>query len=210
MKSDSELIAEFKSSDARQSDRAFTELVRRYQERVYWVCRRYTQDHDDADDIAQNVFIKVHSALRQFNEEAAFFTWLYRIATNESINFLRVRKVRAAGRIDDMINEPTDTANRPDENLEQDERREAIEDAVASLPEKQRQVFIMRYYDELSYEEIAAVLGTSVGGLKANYFHAFKKIEIFLRKRLPLEGRPLESQPTAPRPDGEDGDSDDL
>ncbi|MBC8042500.1 MAG: sigma-70 family RNA polymerase sigma factor [Rhizobacter sp.] len=188
MKSDSELIAEFKQGDARVVERAFTELVRRYQEKVYWVCRRMLNSHDDADDVSQNVFIKVHGALSNFNEEAAFFTWLYRIATNESINFIRSRKVRSAVGLDDLTVEPAADTSDPEEDMENDEQTKAIEDAIATLPEKQRAVFLMRYYDEMPYEQIAEIMGTSVGGLKANYFHAFKKIEIYLRKRLPLGG----------------------
>ncbi len=183
MTPDKELIARFKQGGS-QGEKAFTELVRRYQEKVYWVCRRMLKSHDDADDVAQNVFIKVHNGLSGFNEEAEFFTWIYRIAVNETINFIRAQKVRSAEPIDDLIHEPSDAAERPDESIEREEQRRLIQEAIDTLPEKQKVVFMLRYYDELAYEEIAEMLGTSVGGLKANYFHAFKKIEGYLKLRL--------------------------
>ncbi len=183
MKPDSELIALFKAGGAR-AEQAFTELVRRYQEKIYWVCRRMLKSHEDADDVVQNVFIKAHHGLMSFNGESEFYTWLYRIATNETINFLRTQNVRRAEPIDDMLQEPAATDDAPIEELERREERELIAEAIESLPERQKQVFMMRYYDELSYEEIAEILGTSIGGLKANYFHAFKKIEAYLKARL--------------------------
>ncbi len=183
MKSDSELIAMFKAGGA-QAEHAFTQLVRRYQEKIYWVCRRMLKSHEDADDVVQNVFIKAHHGLMSFNGESEFYTWLYRIATNETINFLRTQNVRRAEPIDDMLQEPAATEAAPIEELERREEKELIAEAIELLPERQKQVFMMRYYDELSYEEIAEILGTSVGGLKANYFHAFKKIEVYLKARL--------------------------
>ncbi|MFN3385335.1 MAG: RNA polymerase sigma factor [Candidatus Thermochlorobacter sp.] len=183
MKSDSELIAIFKAGGAK-AEQAFTELVRRYQEKVYWVCRRMLKSHEDADDVAQNVFIKVHQALQNFNGESEFYTWLYRIATNETINFLRAQNVRYADSIDDMLIEPKASEAEPIEVIGQAEEKQLIAEAIDALPEKQKQVFMMRYYDERSYEEIADILGTSVGGLKANYFHAFKKIEAYIKARM--------------------------
>jgi RNA polymerase sigma factor (sigma-70 family) len=188
MKPDSELIAEFKSagnSNLRKRDVAFTELVRRYQEKVYWAARKIVLNHDDADDVAQSVFINVYEALSDFKEESTFFTWIYRITVNQAINHLRVKKVKRFVSLDD---EPTDelieTSLRPDDKLIGEEQTQLITAAIATLPEKQRAVFAMRYYDELSYDEIAQILGTSVGGLKANYFHAVKKIEEYLKKHL--------------------------
>lgn len=183
MKSDTELIAQFKQGGA-DKEKAFTELVRRYQEKVYWLCRRMLDSHDDADDVAQNVFIKVYDGLSDFKGDAEFYTWLYRIAMNETINFLRARQVRKAVPIDEVLEKPASAETEPSVAVEHSEERELIAQAIASLPERQKQVFMMRYYDELSYEEIAAILGTSVGGLKANYFHAFKKIESYLKARL--------------------------
>lgn len=183
MKSDSELIAIFKEGGAK-AEQAFAELVRRYQEKIYWACRRMLKSHDDADDVAQNVFIKAHQGLYNFNGEAEFYTWLYRIATNETISFLRAQNARRALSIDEILEEPATRDDEPIENIERDEEKQLIAEAIEKLPEKQKQVFMMRYYDELSYEKIAEILGTSVGGLKANYFHAFKKIEAYIKARL--------------------------
>ncbi|MCS7014231.1 MAG: sigma-70 family RNA polymerase sigma factor [Chloroherpetonaceae bacterium] len=183
MKSDAELIALFKQGGA-ASEKAFTELVRRYQEKVYWICRRMLDSHEDADDVAQNVFLKVYDGLSDFKGDAEFYTWLYRIAMNETINFLRARQVRKAVSIDEILEKPASAEAEPTYIVEQNEEKELIAEAIAALPEKQKQVFMMRYYDELSYEEIADILGTSVGGLKANYFHAFRKIESYLKARL--------------------------
>jgi RNA polymerase sigma-70 factor (ECF subfamily) len=183
MKPDSELIALFKAGGAR-AEQAFTELVRRYQEKIYWACRRMLKSHEDADDVVQNVFIKAHHGLMNFNGSSEFYTWLYRIAMNETINFLRAQHVRRTQPIDEMLEEPIATEAEPVEELGRREEKELIAEAIESLPERQKQVFMMRYYDELSYEEIAEILGTSVGGLKANYFHAFKKIEAYIKARL--------------------------
>ncbi|NTW49993.1 MAG: RNA polymerase sigma factor [Chlorobiales bacterium] len=185
MKADQELIADFKHGNALVREQAFTALVRRHQEKIYWVCRRMLNSHEDADDVAQNVFVKVYKSLDGFNEDAQFFTWAYRIATNESINYLRSKKVRNTVGLDDILEEPAGTDAHPDHVMMKNEQSKVVQEAIQSLPEKQQQVFMMRYYDELNYEEIAGVLGTSVGGLKANYFHAFKKIEAYLRKQLP-------------------------
>jgi RNA polymerase sigma-70 factor (ECF subfamily) len=182
MKSDSELIALFKAGGA-QAEQAFTELVRRYQEKIYWTCRRMLKSHEDTDDVVQNVFIKAYHGLMNFNGSSEFYTWLYRIAINETINFLRTQNARRAEPIDEMPQDPTATETAPIEELERREEKELIAEAIASLPERQKQVFMMRYYDELSYEEIAEILGTSIGGLKANYFHAFKKIEAYIKAR---------------------------
>jgi RNA polymerase sigma-70 factor (ECF subfamily) len=180
-KTDGDLIAAFKNGTASTREQAFAELLKRHREKVYWACRRMLKSHEDADDVAQNVFIKVYRSLNQFQEEAQFSTWIYKIATNESINFLRAQKVRETDSIDNLVAEPTESSARPDEALHQSEQRAVIEAAIAALPEKQRAVFVMRYYDELSYEEIAEIVGTSVGGLKANYFHAFKKVEEYIK-----------------------------
>ncbi|MFQ3597224.1 MAG: sigma-70 family RNA polymerase sigma factor [Chloroherpetonaceae bacterium] len=190
-KTDDELIAEFKSGTAAQKEKAFAELLRRHREPIYWVCRRLLNTHEDADDVTQTVFLKIFRALPNFQEEAQFSTWAYRIATNESLNFLRAKAVRHAESLDALSSEAnTDIkadSRLPDEELMRAEERNAIDAAIASLPEKQRAVFVMRYYDELSYEEIAKALGGTVGGLKANYFHAFKKISEYLKRALKNE-----------------------
>ena len=172
-----QLIERFQNGD----ETAFNEIVLRYQEKVYWIARRYLGSHEDADDIVQEVFVRAYEALHSFRKDAAVATWLYRIAVNQSINALRWRRVRSALRLDELTSDQASSEETPQEALESGERRRLIEEAVARLPEKQRAVFVLRYYQELSYEEIAQTLKTSIGGLKANYFHAVKKIQEFMR-----------------------------
>jgi RNA polymerase sigma-70 factor (ECF subfamily) len=177
-KSDVELIEAFQRGD----ERAFTELVHRYQERIYWLARRFHNDHDDADEIVQEVFCKVYESLKHFRGESSFYTWLYRITVNLSLNALRKKRVQEFFSFDQLLEQPKSTEEMPDDLLEASEQRSLIEEAIETLPEKQKAVFILRYYDELSYEEISRILKTSVGGLKANYFHAVKKIGEYLKR----------------------------
>lgn len=164
---------------------AFTELMRRYQQRVYWVARRIVGSHAEADDIAQETFIKAYLALGDFRGDASFFTWLYRIAVNLSLNAIRKRQLMSYLRESDIVNRLFPAAEDPAADVEFQETESKLQKAVASLPEKQRAVFVMRYYDEMSYEEIAEVLKTSVGGLKANYFHALKKVQEMMKDEIP-------------------------
>lgn len=177
-RSDLELIQLFQNGQ----EHAFNELVLRYQEKVYWVARRFVNDHDNADDVVQEVFTKAYEALRGFRGEATLYTWLYRITVNVALNFVRRQRVKDFFRIDELFEVEGDAAENPDAILEQKEQRTLIEQAIERLPEKQKAVFILRYYDELPYEEIAKILKTSVGGLKANYFHAVKKIGEYLNR----------------------------
>lgn len=180
---DEELIALFRSGDVA----GFNELVRRYQERVYWIARRIVLDHDDADDVTQDVFVKVYGALKHFRMESEFFTWLYRIAVNISLNKIRAKKVKQFFRInedDSLPLEVMDESIHPDVLYQKKELQHVVEKAVEKLPKQQRTVFVMRFYDELSYEEIAHLLKRSIGGLKANYFHAFKKIQKYVQHAL--------------------------
>ncbi len=170
---DLKLIQNFKAGD----EQAFNQLVIRYQEKVYWVVRRMIPDHDDADDITQNVFIKAYQSLHAFKGDSGFYTWIYRIAINLSLNEIRRKKIRKIFSIDDESAVQLQSGDdHPLEQIEQKERTALIRKAIDRLPEKQKKVFVLRYFEELSYEEIAAILKTSVGGLKANYFHAVKKI----------------------------------
>ena len=164
---------------------AFTELMRRYQQRVYWVARRIVGSHAEADDIAQETFIKAYLALGDFRGESTFFTWLYRIAVNLSLNAIRKRQLVSYLRESDIINRLFPAAESADADMEFQETETRLQKAVALLPEKQRAVFVMRYYDEMSYEEIAEVLKTSVGGLKANYFHALRKVQEMMKDEIP-------------------------
>ncbi len=180
-RSDLELV-----EDVRNGKRqAFTELMRRHQKRVYWTARRIVGNHEDADDIAQETFVKAFTGLGEFRGDASFFTWLYRIAVNLSLNMVRKRQLVTYLRESEIINRLLPSKEDPSEQVELHETESLLERAVSTLPEKQRAVFVMRYYEELSYEEISQVLKTSVGGLKANYFHALRKVQEFLKHEIP-------------------------
>lgn len=177
---DSDLIRQFKAGDIK----GYNEIVRKYQKQVYWVIRKIVQDHDETDDITQEVFIKVHSALKDFREESNLFTWLYRIATNYAINHTRRVKVRNTVSVE-MVAEPIESGEKnAGEIMDEHTRRKILEQAIETLPPQQRAVFNMRYYDELPYDDIADILGKSVGGIKANYFHAVKKIGEYVKGKI--------------------------
>ena len=177
-RSDLELLELFQTGD----ESAFNHLVLRYRERVYWVARRFVNDHDGADDVTQDVFCKAYESLPDFRGESSFFTWLYRITVNISLNNVRRQKLREFFRIDEMFEVEDKSAVSPDAAVEKTEERRLIEEAITLLPEKQKSVFVLRYYEELPYEEISSILKTSVGGLKANYFHAVKKIQEYVKR----------------------------
>ncbi|MBE0645099.1 MAG: sigma-70 family RNA polymerase sigma factor [Bacteroidetes bacterium] len=169
----------------RQGDRAaFNLLVRKYQDRVFQVVHRMVADQDDARDIAQEVFIKAYEKVAEFRGDAQVFTWLYRIAVNLSLNHIRKGRLRTFFSMSDDHHQIQDTSPSPSVSFEQEELRRLVRDGVDHLPEKQKAVFILRYYEELSYDEIATILKTSVGGLKANYHHATKKIEEYVKTRM--------------------------
>ncbi len=174
---DKQLLELYRSG---QVDRMFNEMVRRFHSRIYWAARRMVKSHEDADDIAQEVFVRAYSALPNFRGESGIYTWLYRIAINLSINHLRKQKVRRLMDITDYIPFLGKDADQ-DKGMIHDENVSLIEKAIETLPEKQRAVFIMRYYDEMPYEQISAILGTSVGGLKANFHHAVKKVAAYVK-----------------------------
>ena len=158
-----------------EQEKVFNEIVKTYSERLYWHVRRFVLSHEDTDDLLQDIFLKIWTALPSFRGEAQLYTWVYRIATNETLNFLRRQKVRAAlqfRRIDDVMEERIDA----DPYFNGSAAERALSKAIARLPEKQRSVFIMRYYEDMSYEEIAAVTGTSVGALKASFHIAQEKV----------------------------------
>jgi RNA polymerase sigma-70 factor, ECF subfamily len=171
--SDIELVNEVRGGKRQ----AFTELMRRYQQRVYWTARRIVGNHDDADDIAQETFVKAYLALGDFRGDSSFFTWLYRIAVNLSLNAIRKQQIVGYLRQSDIVNRLFPADDDPHKDLERQEMFTLLDKAVAQLPEKQRAVFVLRYFDEMPYEEISSVLKTSVGGLKANYFHALRKVQ---------------------------------
>jgi RNA polymerase sigma factor (sigma-70 family) len=176
--SDLELVELFQKG----KETSFNELVRRYQEKIYWIARRFVNDHDQADDIVQEVFVKMYSALKQFRGESGVYTWLYRITVNVALNALRKQRIRNFIRIDEFFETADDANEQPDAIFEKNEQQKLIEEAIAKLPDKQKAVFILRYHEELSYEEISQILKTSIGGLKANYFHAAKKIGEYIHR----------------------------
>ncbi len=178
MMTDKEIIDLYRAGGR---ERAFKEIVDSYSERLYWHVRRFVCSHEDTDDLLQDIFMKIWSALPSFRGESRLYTWLYRIATNETLNFLNRQKVRSALRFESL------SANM-EEKVDEDPwfggdrmQRELVK-AVNKLPEKQRLVFMMRWFEDLSYEDISEILGTSVGALKASYHFATEKLKAELRK----------------------------
>lgn len=159
-----------------QEEKAFRELLRVYQERLYWHIRRLVIDHADTDDVLQNVMIKVWKSLPGFRGESGLFTWLYRIATNESLSFLKQRSVRLSRHIDDPEMFAISRME-SDPYFNGDAVQKKLFAVMETLPEKQRMVFQMKYFEDLPYQDISDILSTSVGALKASYHHAVKKIQ---------------------------------
>ena len=157
----------------------FNMLVRAYQQRIYWHIRKMVIDHDDADDVTQDVFVKVYKNISSFREDSQLYTWIYRIATNECLTFLQRRKRRFFLPIGDVTAELSEKLDRSS-HVSGDEIQLKLQKALLVLPDKQRLVFNMKYFDDMSYEEISEITKTSVGALKASYHHAVKKIEDFL------------------------------
>lgn len=153
----------------------FRELVCQYSEHLYWHIRGFVDSHEDADDLVQETFLKVWKALPGFRGDSGYFTWIWRIATNEALGYLRRQKVRAALQFE-SLDARAERVIDSDPWFDGDAAERELSKAIASLPDRQRSVFLMRYYEDLSYDEISAITGTSVGSLKANYFHAVQKI----------------------------------
>jgi RNA polymerase sigma factor (sigma-70 family) len=174
---DKELLRQF--HDPETKERAYTRIIKKYQEKLYWHVRRLVVDHEDANDVLQNMFIKVWNGLGNFREDSQLYTWLYRIATNESLTFLEQQKKRASVSLSD---DESGIANRlqADKHFDANKLEWKLQVAIQQLPEKQRVVFNLRYYDEMPYEKMSKVLETSEGALKASYHHAVKKIEDFI------------------------------
>ena len=177
---DKELLHQFKQPD--KKERAFTAIIKKYQEKLYWHIRRIVVEHEDANDILQNMFIKVWNSLENFREDSQLYTWLYRIATNESLTYLEQLKRRSAVRLSD-VEDSLSNKIKADENFDGNKLEWKLQLAMQKLPEKQRIVFNLRYYDEMPYEEMSRILDTSEGALKASYHHAAKKIEDYLLNR---------------------------
>ncbi|HQF42319.1 MAG TPA: RNA polymerase sigma factor [Ignavibacteriaceae bacterium] len=168
---DFKLIKSFINGD----ESAFNQLIYKYQERIYWHARRMTGNHLDADEIVQEVLLVIYNKIKSFEFKSSFYTWVYAITNTRSINYLKKRSVKRFFSLEETENKLDD--NNIILNLEQKQQLQLIENALQKLPVKQREVFIMRNYDEMSYEEISEITGRAVGTLKANYFHAINKIK---------------------------------
>ena len=177
MQTDKELLELFKELDSKE--KAFTLILKKYQEKLYWHIRRMVIDHEDANDVLQNMFVKVWKALENFREDSQLYTWLYRIATNECLTFIEQQKKRSTVSFSDV---ETGLSNKikAEKNFDVNRLEWKLQLAIQHLPEKQRVVFNLRYYDEMPYEEMSRVLETSEGALKASYHHAVKKVEDFI------------------------------
>ncbi len=161
--------------------KGFEVMVRQYSEQLYWQVRRLVITHEDSNDVLQNAFIKAWSSLDSFHGDSKLITWLSRIAINEALDFLRKQKSRPTLSADDI---ETGSANQlmADEYFDGDEKEAQLQQAIASLPEVQRTVFLLRYYDDMKYSDISKTLGTSEGALKASYHIAVKKITEFFKQ----------------------------
>ncbi|NND78486.1 MAG: RNA polymerase sigma factor [Maribacter sp.] len=172
------LIKELKQLETQA--KAFEVLVNTYKERLYWHIRRIVLNHDDTDDVLQNTFIKVYKNINGFKGESKLYSWMYRIATNEALTFLK-QKSKKLGIGNSELQEKMVSNLQADVYFEGDEIQLKLQKAIATLPEKQKLVFNMKYYQEMKYEEISEILNTSVGGLKASYHLAVKKVESYLK-----------------------------
>ncbi len=177
---DRELLVQFRQSATKE--RAYTQLIKKYQERLYWHIRRLVVEHEDANDVLQNMFIKVWKGLENFREDSQVYTWLYRIATNESLSFIEQQKKRSSVSFSD-VESGLSNKLKADKHFDANKLEWKLQMAIQQLPEKQRVVFTLRYYDEMPYEKMSEVLETSEGALKASYHHAVKKIEEFIVNR---------------------------
>lgn len=166
-----------KIADAATFEKGFRLLVSNYQEKLYWHIRRIVHVHDDADDVLQNTFIKVFKGLGSFRQESQLYTWLYRIATNEAISYVKKKKKSLQFDDPDFY---IDSVVVADSYFDAEEVNILLLKAIDRLPEKQKLVFNMRYYEEMSYKAMSEILNTTVGGLKASFHHALKKVEQYL------------------------------
>ncbi len=177
---DTELLMQFRHPETKE--KGFTAIIKKYQEKLYWHIRRMVVEHEDANDVLQNVFIRVWNGLENFREDSQLYTWLYRIATNECLSYLEQQKRKSALPLDES---ESGLSNKivADKFFDPNKLEWKLQLAIQQLPEKQRVVFTLRYYDEMPYEEMSRVLETSEGALKASYHHAVKKIEDYILNR---------------------------
>jgi len=174
---DKTLVFQFKNEVNKEIP--FTNIVKKYQEKLYWLIRRLVINHEDANDVIQNVFIKVWKSLDNFREDSELYTWLYRIATNESLNFLEKQKRTMSISLQDYELYFTNKL-KTEQGCDTTKIEWMLQLAILKLPEKQKVVFMLRYYDEMPYEKMSEILQTTTGALKASYHHAVKKIEDFI------------------------------
>ena len=178
-KSDFELVKEFVSGD----ETAFNQLVLRYREKIYWHARRMTGNHLDADEVVQEVLIVMYKKLKTFKFQSSVYTWIYKITATRSLNIIKKNKIRNLFSLEDASENQASADQDIIKNIEEKERMDFLNKKLQKLPDKQREVFIFRNFDELSYEEISEITGKSVGALKANYFHAFKKLKDLMNEK---------------------------
>ena len=175
---DAELLLQFRNPSTKE--KAFTAIIKKYQEKLYWHIRRMVVDHEDANDVLQNAFIRVWKGLDNFREDSQLYTWIYRIGTNECLTFLEQKKRKSTVSLDGDVETGLSNTIKADKHFDPNKLEWKLQLAMQHLPEKQRVVFALRYYDEMPYEEMSKVLETSEGALKASYHHAVKKIEDFI------------------------------
>jgi RNA polymerase sigma-70 factor, ECF subfamily len=179
---DTELV-----DDVRGGNRqAFTELMHRHQQKMYWVARRVVGSHADADDVVQEAFVKAFLNLGEFRGESSFSTWLYRITVNLSLNALRKKHVIRYLQESDLALKVFAAKETPEDDLQAKQVETLLDQAVQKLPDKQKAVFVMRFFDGLPYDEISQIMKTSVGGLKANYFHALRKVQEYMKNEMEM------------------------
>ncbi|MFI5186479.1 MAG: RNA polymerase sigma factor [Chitinophagales bacterium] len=176
--SDTELLVQFRNPITKE--KAFTAIIKKYQEKLYWHVRRMVIEHEDANDVLQNVFVRVWNGLENFREDSQLYTWLYRIATNECLTYIEQQKKRSAVALDE-VESGLSNKIKADSHFDANRLEWKLQLAIQQLPEKQRIVFNLRYYDEMPYEEMSRILDTSEGALKASYHHAVKKIEDYIK-----------------------------
>jgi len=174
---DTELLEQFREPALKE--RAYTGIIKKYQEKLYWHIRRMVVEHEDANDVLQNVLIRVWNGLENFREDSQLYTWLYRIATNECLTYLEQQKKRSSVSLSD-VESGLSNKIKADRHFDGQKAEWKLQLAIQQLPEKQRVVFGLRYYDEMPYEEMSRVLETSEGALKASYHHAVKKVEDYM------------------------------
>lgn len=179
--SDEQILDLLQNGSSVDVERGLRIMMDKYQEKLYWSIRKMVYHHEDANDVLQNCFIKAYRNIKSFEGKSKLYTWLYRIGMNESITFLNKKKRQAISSLDEEESTVANTL-KSDDYFDGDKAQEKLNAAIENLPEKQMMVFKLRYYEEMPYDEMSELLGTSVGGLKASFHHAVKKIEEQLKQ----------------------------